>query len=84
MSDEKFAKKIYNDLINFHHQWFNTWASGVMEFLNDLKLDITMNTKSFALNCMHAVQNKFVAVFYLYVLMRCLKVILLLGHDYIL
>ena len=22
MSDEKFAKKIYNDLINFHHQGF--------------------------------------------------------------
>ena len=62
MSDEKFAKKIYNDLINFHHQGFNTWATGVMELLNDLKLDITMNTKSFGLSCKHAVQNKFVAV----------------------
>ena len=33
-----------------------------MELLGDLKLDITMNTKSFALNCKRAVQNKFVAV----------------------
>ena len=54
--------KIYNDLIDFHHQRFDTWATGVMELLNDLKLDITMNTKSFALNCKHAVRNKSVAV----------------------
>ena len=33
-----------------------------MELLNDLKLDITMNTKSFALGCQHAIQNKVVAV----------------------
>ena len=62
MSDDKFAKKIYNDLISFHHQGFNTWATGVKELLNDVKLDITMNTKSFALNCKHAVQNECVAV----------------------
>ena len=46
MSDEKIAKKVYNDLISFHHQGFNTWATGAMELLDDLKLDITMNTKS--------------------------------------
>ena len=62
MSDEKIAKKVYNDLISFHHQGFNTWATGAMELLDDLKLDITMNTKSFALNCKRAVQTKFVAV----------------------
>ena len=33
-----------------------------MELLNDLKLDITMDMKSFALSCKHAVQNKLVAV----------------------
>ena len=92
MSDEKIAKKIYNDLISFHHQGFNTWATGAMELLDDLKLDITINTKSFAINCKRAVQTKFVAVWNnilqdsltnpIYALIKCLKVILLLSHTY--
>ena len=36
MSDEKIAKKIYNDLISFYHQGLNTWATGAMELLDDL------------------------------------------------
>ena len=61
MSDEEIAKKIYNDLISLN-QGFKTWATVVMEVLGDLKSYITMNMKSFALNCKRAVQNKFVAV----------------------
>ena len=33
-----------------------------MELLEDLKFSITMETKSFALNCKCWIQNKFVAV----------------------
>ena len=36
ISDEKIAKTIYNDLISFNHQGFNTWATGAMELLDDL------------------------------------------------
>ena len=71
----------------------STWATGVMELLGALKLDITVNTKSFALNCKRAVQNEFVAVWnnnlqatqiHFYALIKCLKMIPLLKHTYLL
>ena len=65
-----------------------------MELLDDLKLYINMNTKSFSLNCKRVVQNKFVAVWNnnlkdshtnppYYAPIEYLKVILILNCTYI-
>ena len=53
---EEFAKKIYSNLISFHHQGFTNWATGVVDSLDELRLNITMTNKSFAVNCIRAVQ----------------------------
>ena len=59
MESNQLAKKIFCDLVELDQQGFNTWATDASKLVNDLRLDVTNDKKSFSMNCKRAIQNKF-------------------------
>ena len=58
MESNQLAKKIFCDLVELDQQGFNTWATDALKLVNDLRLDVTNDKKSFSMNCKRAIQNK--------------------------